>query len=240
LNFTFNLESILGGCVTHDVRILKSVAERATNIPKPRRKPVQSRSWQTSLAIQEAFVQLLGERHYDKVTIRDIVLVAGVALGSFYEYFTSKEELARTCVHFRSKRILKTLELCKAEVAGRPLAQGIDMALLALSSMIMREPAQWGQHFLLERRHSELLQYRADYEKFTIQWRALLEAAEDWPAGRDASLPALTLSTLVYGVLAHTAMTADSRTDFFKMREELRLATMSYLIAWLDSPLATD
>lgn len=65
------------------------MTERKTTLAKPRRKPVQSRSWQTSLAIQDAFVQLLVEGEYDQITIRDIVMVAGVALGSFYEYFTS-------------------------------------------------------------------------------------------------------------------------------------------------------
>jgi len=41
--------------------------ERKTVLAKPRRKPVQSRSWQTSLAIQDAFVQLLVEGEYDQL-----------------------------------------------------------------------------------------------------------------------------------------------------------------------------
>ena len=209
------------------------MTERTTAAAKPRRKPVQSRSWQTSLAIQDALVQLLVESEYDQITIRDIVMVAGVALGSFYGYFTSKEELARTCVHFRSKRILKTLEKSRAEVAGRSLAQGIETTVLTLVDMVMRDHARWGQHFLLERRHSALAHYRADYERFTSQWQALLEASEDWPAGRDAARPALTLSMLVYEALAHTAMSQDAKVDRDDVYEQLRLAAMSYLIAWL-------
>lgn len=209
------------------------MTERKTAVAKPRRKPVQSRSWQTSLAIQDAFVQLLVESEYDRVTIRDIVMVAGVALGSFYEYFTSKDELARTCVHFRSKRILKTLAQSRSEVAGRPLAQGIQTTVLTLVDMVMRDRARWGQHFLLERRHSALAQYRADYERFTSQWQALLEASEDWPDGHDAARPALTLSMLVYGTLAHTAMSEDAKVDRNDVYEQLQLAAMSYLAGWL-------
>jgi len=194
---------------------------------------VQLRSWQTSQAIQDAFVQLLVEGEYDRVTIRDIVMVAGVALGSFYEYFTSKEELARTCVHFRSKQILKTLAQSRAEVAGRPLAQGVQTTVLTLVDMVMRDHARWGQHFLLERRHSALVHYRADYERFTSQWQALLEASGDWPGGRDAARPALTLSMLVYGALAHTAMSEDARVDRDDVYEQLQLAATSYLAAWL-------
>ncbi|RFP08379.1 TetR/AcrR family transcriptional regulator [Duganella sp. BJB488] len=209
------------------------MTERKTALAKPRRKPVQSRSWQTSLAIQDAFVQLLVEDEYDRITIRDIVMVAGVALGSFYEYFTSKEELARTCVHFRSKRILKKLEQSRAEAAGLPLVQGIERAVLTLVDMVMDDHARWGQHFLLERRHSALKQYRADYGRFTSQWKLLLEASEDWPIGRDAARPALTLSMLVYGALAHTAMSEDAKLDRGDVCEQLRLAAISYLAAWL-------
>lgn len=209
------------------------MTERKTNVAKPRRKPVQSRSWQTSLAIQDAFVQLLVESEYDRITIRDIVMVAGVALGSFYEYFTSKDELARTCVHFWSKRILKTLEKGRAEVAGLPLAKGVEVTVLTLVDMVMRDHARWGQHFMLERRHSPLAQYRADYGRFTCQWQALLEASEEWPVGRDAASPALMLSMLVYGALAHTAMSENAKVDRDDVYEQLRLAVMSYLAAWL-------
>ncbi|MFM0616066.1 TetR/AcrR family transcriptional regulator [Paraburkholderia nemoris] len=206
--------------------------ERKTTAAGPRRKPVQSRSWQTSLAIQDAFVQLLVESEYDQITIRDIVMVAGVALGSFYEYFTSKEELARTCVHFRSKRILKTLEQSRADAAGSPMVQGVERALQALVDMVMDDHARWGQHFLLERLHSPLAQYRADYARFTFQWKSLLAASSDWPTGRDAQRPALTLSMLVYGVLAHTALSDERTLDKDDLCQQLRLAVTSYLAAW--------
>eukprot|EP01032_Pedospumella_encystans_P032668 gene32668-biopygen26940 len=51
---------------------------------KPRRRPLQARSWATSLAVQEAFVRVLLERGYDGVTIREVAAVAGVGIGTFY------------------------------------------------------------------------------------------------------------------------------------------------------------
>lgn len=205
------------------------MTDRKTTVAKPRRKPVQSRSWQTSLAIQDAFVQLLVEDDYERVTIRDIVMVAGVALGSFYEYFTSKEELARTCVHFRSKRILNTLEKCRAEAAGHRVVQGVESAVLTLMDMVMDDHARWGQHFLLERLHSPLGQYRADYARFTLQWKLLMQACSDWPIGQDAHRAALTISMLVYGALSHIALSDGGSLDKEAAREELRLAATSYL-----------
>lgn len=208
------------------------MTERKTTVAKPRRKPVQSRSWQTSLAIQDSFVQLLVEGEYDRITIRDIVMVAGVALGSFYEYFTSKEELARTCVHFWSKRILKALEQSRADATGLSLVQSVEGAVDALMDMVMDDHARWGQHFLLERLHSPLAQYRTEYARFTFQWKSLMEASSDWPVGRDAQPPALTLSILVYGALAHTALSDEESFDKKDVREQLRLAVTSYLTAW--------
>ncbi len=209
------------------------MTDRKTTVAKPRRKPVQSRSWQTSVAIQDAFVQLLVEDDYERITIRDIVMVAGVALGSFYEYFTSKEELARTCVHFRSKRILNTLENCRAEAAGHPVTESVEKAVLTLLDMVLDDHARWGQHFLLERLHSSLARYRADYARFRLQWKLLLEACSDWPIDQDADRPALTLAMLVYGALSHTALSVEGSLDRRAVREQLRLSATSYIAALL-------
>ena len=75
--------------------------------PLPRRRrPRQSRAQHTSQALQDAFVRLLVERGYAAITIREIVMVAGTGLGSFYEYFASKEDLARVSLHLRTKALL--------------------------------------------------------------------------------------------------------------------------------------
>ena len=81
-----------------------------TNSVLRRRKPQQSRAKQTSWALQEAFVQLLTKRDYEAITIRNIVDLAGTGLGSFYEYFANKDDLAKVSVHLRTKRLLKTLK----------------------------------------------------------------------------------------------------------------------------------
>jgi hypothetical protein len=65
----------------NDVRVLNKVADtsdkRAVTV---RKKPVQSRSQMTLASLQEAFVQLLLERGYDKMTIREVASVAGVGI----------------------------------------------------------------------------------------------------------------------------------------------------------------
>ena len=67
--------------------------------PALRRRPRQSRAQASSDALQQAFVQLLLERGYAKATIREIAAVAGVSIGTFYEYFGDKQSLAALCIH---------------------------------------------------------------------------------------------------------------------------------------------
>ena len=44
-------------------------------------------------AILEAFRQLMREKDYDKITVRDIFKLAGVGNGTFYRHFNDKEDL---------------------------------------------------------------------------------------------------------------------------------------------------
>ena len=64
-----------------------------------RRKPRQSRARLTQEALQDSFVRLLHERSAEKITIREITDVAGVGLGTFYEYFSKKEDLIALTIH---------------------------------------------------------------------------------------------------------------------------------------------
>ncbi len=64
-----------------------------------RRKPRQSRAKLTQEALQESFVRLLHERAAHDITIREITDLAGVSLGTFYEYFSKKEDLVALTIH---------------------------------------------------------------------------------------------------------------------------------------------
>ncbi|MGO9006275.1 MAG: TetR/AcrR family transcriptional regulator [Beijerinckiaceae bacterium] len=190
---------------------------------------MQSRSWQTSLAIQDAFVRLLDESSYEKVTIRDIVLVAGVGLGTFYEYFDDKEDLARVCVHLRTKRIVQALIRCRKTVAGKSLAESVSTAIESQAIVLAQSPREWRQHFLLERLKTDLDSYRRAYELCVLEWRRLIAAAADWPAGLAPDEPARIVFTLVYGGFSHEALRAGQSPDFAAAGRRLLRAAMAIL-----------
>ncbi len=203
-------------------------APRST-LAKRRRRPVQSRSWQTSLAIQDAFVRLLDESSYDKVTMRDIVLVAGVGLGTFYEYFDGKEDLARVCVHLRTKRLVQALIRCRKTIAGKNLAESVSAAIESQAMICAQAPRDWRQHFLLERLKTDLDSYRTAYEVCVLEWRRLLAAATDWPAGLAPDEPARLVFTLVYGGISDEALRASRSPDVAAASRRLLRAAMAIL-----------
>ena len=75
-----------------------------------RRKPRQSRARMTQEALIESFVRLLHEHAAHKITIREITDLAGVGLGTFYEYFSKKEDLIALTIHQHVKNHAETLK----------------------------------------------------------------------------------------------------------------------------------
>ncbi|MCS7476438.1 TetR/AcrR family transcriptional regulator [Umezawaea endophytica] len=74
-----------------------------------RRQPVQQRGAATVTAILDACSTLLNEQDYDDITTARIVEMAGVPIGSFYQYFPDK----RSVVHALA---LRGMEQYLAEV----------------------------------------------------------------------------------------------------------------------------
>lgn len=195
-----------------------------------RRRPQQSRARHTSGALQEAFVRLLVERNYDAITIREIVDLAGTGLGSFYEYFANKEDLAKVCVHLRSKTLLRALQSLDPDHA--PLESVVRMAVDRLLEVHRENPAHWGVHYLLERRRSGIAAYAKMYEQFVRQWTQLIKSASDRACASPADV-ARTCQTVVYGLFAHAHLqglsAARMPVDLDLLRVQSQQALLGYL-----------
>jgi AcrR family transcriptional regulator len=205
------------------------MAKRAETPAKSRRRPVQPRSQETSRAIRDAFVRLLDEKPFAAVTIREIVLVAGVGLGTFYEYFSSKDALARACVHLRTKDLLLALRRRRTELGSYDLATGVTAAVTAQTAIYAAAPREWAQHFMLERHKSDRSHYLEAYDLFLKEWQALLEGASDWPNGRSAADAALPVFTLLYGLFAHALIRGLPPAGFDALRQDLVRAALACL-----------
>ena len=97
-------------------------------LTSPRKTAIQDRSRQTVEALLEATARILVKEGYDKASTNRIAQVAGVSIGSLYQYFPSKEALVAAVIdrHMQEIQALVREELLK--VAMRP----IDVAVRKL------------------------------------------------------------------------------------------------------------
>ncbi|MAB24373.1 MAG: TetR family transcriptional regulator, partial [Pseudomonadales bacterium] len=59
--------------------------------PKPLKRPTQSRAKATVQAIFDTYVRIWQRDGWERLTTRAIALEAGVAVGTLYDYFPSKQ-----------------------------------------------------------------------------------------------------------------------------------------------------
>lgn len=83
----------------------------------PQRHPKTERGRRTRNKLLEAAEIEFGEKGYHEAGISGITYRAGVALGTFYTYFASKEEIFRALVRYMSQQ---TREWVAERAAGAP------------------------------------------------------------------------------------------------------------------------
>ncbi|MBR8312592.1 TetR/AcrR family transcriptional regulator [Burkholderia dolosa] len=199
--------------------------------PALRRRPRQSRAHASSDALQQAFVQLLLERGYAKATIREIAGLAGVSIGTFYEYFGDKQSLAALCIHRRVQALADRLRDAAHALRGAPRAE-LAAALVDLQvDTVVADAALWSALFALERQVSPLAAYRRHYDAYVALWRdALAHAADPPPAARLDALARMA-HAVCYGGVSQALLTLGPALDVGALRTELHAVLRAYLAA---------
>jgi AcrR family transcriptional regulator len=196
---------------------------------KPRRRPVQSRSRITRNAILEAFVRLLLEKTYARLTIREIAAVAGVGLGTVYEYFPSKKSIAANCIHQRFKSVGTRMTECVAANRGKTLAQMVDALLDAVVLLHSDQPQQWSALIYLERQVSDQDAYQTLYRHFVDIWVQAIEASEPAAGSAAVTETAEVLHAAVYGLLYQALMCRPQTVCAPLFRKQLGALVHGYL-----------
>lgn len=190
-----------------------------------RRKPLQSRARQTSRAAQGALVRLLQEKDYIAITIREIVEVAGIGLGTFYEYFSSKDDLARLCLHMYSKDMCECMRTAVDRCAGETLERMLTRVLHDTT----RPDVMHASLFLLERQLSGEAAYRDMYQRFVAEWVHALSVAADGPPAALRPRVAVVLHTITHGLFAESMIGTAASADRSAVCCDVRNAVLGYL-----------
>ena len=187
-----------------DVRVI-FMALPAINV---RRKPRQSRARITQEALMESFVRLLHERPASEITIREITDIAGVGLGTFYEYFSKKEDLIALTIHQHVKSNAEALKSYAQSLIE--LSTNLDFSAYLQQVIhfqlqgIQAQQFLWAQTFLLERQISSIEIYRKSYEMMVQMWQTILTPfIQDHEQLNRISL---NVQRVCYGVISQTLL----------------------------------
>jgi AcrR family transcriptional regulator len=100
---------------------------------KPRKSASQARSRLTIDALLEATARVLTKEGYDRASTNKIAAVAGVSIGSLYQYFPSKEALVAAVIDRHMHDMLQLVREALIKAATRP----IEVAARELVSIML-------------------------------------------------------------------------------------------------------
>jgi AcrR family transcriptional regulator len=107
-----------------------STREQGAAMPRrtpvePRKTPKQRRAQDTVDAIVEAATRICREQGYEATNVNEVARVAGVSVGSLYQYFPSKEALVAEIGRRLGVKMLDVFQEGIAELAFVPLEQAV-------------------------------------------------------------------------------------------------------------------
>ncbi|MNS23156.1 HTH-type transcriptional regulator BetI [compost metagenome] len=150
---------------------------------KPLKRPTQARAIFTVDAIYEAFVRIWQRDGWSGLTTREVALEAGVAVGTLYDYFPSKEALLSGYIRHRLDILLQELDETVVQANDQDWPTRIKR-LIRLTC----DPDDEGQPLfnhavlLIEHQIAEPKHHRRVFDELTLKWREAFAACTDLPA----------------------------------------------------------
>ena len=189
-----------------------------------RRRPRQSRAKLTQEALQESFVRLLHERHAHEITIREITDMAGVGLGTFYEYFSKKEDLIALTIHQHVKgnaEQLKSYAQSLMELSTKlSFTDYLQQIIHFQLEQIQARQFLWAQAFSLERQISNIESYRKSYAMMVQMWYSILQPyIED-----EVQLKVISLNVqrVCYGFVSQSLLVEPEFVEWDQLEKDIR------------------
>jgi AcrR family transcriptional regulator len=107
---------------------------------RPRKVASQERSRATVDALIEATARILVEESFEKASTNRIAKLAGVSVGSLYQYFPSKEALVAAVVERHQREIMNLVRGQLAEVSSQPVETAMREIVAAAVAAHRVEP----------------------------------------------------------------------------------------------------
>jgi AcrR family transcriptional regulator len=109
--------------------------------PAARRTPTQARSRERLERIQAAACELIARTGSDQVKMSEVAALAGISIGSLYQYFPDKAALIRSLAERYNIESRRCIEAALAEVSDLPsLLKAFDALVDVYLDVVMAEP----------------------------------------------------------------------------------------------------
>ena len=171
----------------------------------PRKSASQERSRLTVDALLEATARILVKEGYDKASTNRIAEVAGVSIGSLYQYFPSKEALVAAVIDRHRQEISQVTLNALVKVAGRPIGVAAREFVSVAIEAHRVDPRLHGVLAEQIPRVGRLENIEANVREGYALVRGYLEAHRDEIDVADLDLAAFVLVTVVEA-LTHAAV----------------------------------
>lgn len=196
-----------------------------------RKPPQQSRSQATVDAILEAATRLFAQGGLEPVTTNDIAALAGVSVGSLYQYFPSKQAILGELIDRHAQQTLARLLEALPHFANAPLAEALraiveilleaDTIDLDLHRVFLHKLPEAGRR---EKRHEEIRQV-------TGTVRALLELRKNELRPRDLDIAAFIVVQAIETVTNAAVFEFPERLREPTLVDEITALALRYLQA---------
>lgn len=196
---------------------------------KARRRPTQARAQATYDAILEAAAQVLVADGFDHASTNRLAQVAGVSVGSLYQYFGNKEGVYTALIEQHCDKQVALLQQMVGALGSAPLTLAVKAYIQAMIASheqdrpVHRALSQQAAHLGLE----PLRRVHAESRRVV---RAYLEAHRDAILPRDLDLTAFVLVGMVEGIVDSAFFVEDADLNWAGLAHEIERAVLRYLL----------
>ena len=197
---------------------------------QPRKMPTQARAQETVEAILAATKKVLVKDGYEAASTNRVAEMAGVSIGSLYQYFPSKAALVSELIE---RHLTRMFEVLSATAQGGGTASIEEAARTVIRAV-------FAAHRVNPRLHRVLLEQMprlgkgADVDAFEHRTQAIIEAFLTAHAGelrpKNVALAARVAVLAVRGVTLWTVMRSAEELDNEELVDEITDMVIRYLV----------